>query len=185
MEARRHCPLQDPKGKKLHGDEIRRSRRPLEISSVIWTTATNPAASDNIISIYFKIFLSLNILLWHSWPSHSFTFTQKTGSCKLIMPSMDVVGIGEITINCLRNACWTVTTDLQLSNCKTQNPFCSGVAICVIIVARETKQRRHSLAQLKLSSILFIWVYTQLSTPHLRDNIITWNCYILLCTLCI
>ena len=155
MEARRLCPLQNPKRKKSHGmrsGDLGGHWR----SPVLWTTATNPAVSD-IISIYLKFLLSLNILLGHSWSSHSFAFTQTTGSCKLIMPSTDVVGIGGPRLNCLRNARWTVTTDLQLSNCKTQNAFCWGVAIFVIIVARESKQRKaiRSLAQLKLSSFLF------------------------------
>ena len=68
------------------------------MSPVIWTMATIPAVSDNVISIYFKNFLSMNILLRHYWSSHTFTLTQTIGRCELIMPSTDVVGIEGITI---------------------------------------------------------------------------------------
>ena len=156
MGARTLCPLKNPKGK-IAWDKIRWSWRLLEISPVIWTMVTNQAVSGNFISILFKIFLSLNILLRLLVVLHLCLYTDN----RSLRTDYAIDGCcwhwGKSQLNCLRYARWTVTTDLQLSNCKTQTAFCWGVAIFVIIVAGETKQRKalRSLARLKLSSFLF------------------------------
>ena len=157
MEARRLCPLENPKRKKITWDEIRWSRRLLEISPVVWTMATNPAVSDNIISIYFKFFSRWTFSSDTLYRPTLFPLHRQPVVVNWLCHRRKLLALWVSRLNCLRNARWTVTTDLQISNCKTQNAFYWGVAIFVIIVARETKQRKAilSLAQLKLSSFLF------------------------------
>jgi hypothetical protein len=52
-----------------------------------------------------------------------------------------LLGDGESLLNCRRNARQTETTDSCLTNCSTQNTFCSGVAIFALLRHR-SRQRR-------------------------------------------
>ena len=184
MKARRPFPLQNPK-RKITWDEIRWSRRPLEISLVNWTMATNPAVSDKIISIYLKNVLSLNILLRHSWSSHTFAFTQTTGHCKLIMPSTDVVGIGGITIKLPTKRtlnCYNWFTTLELQNIKRF--ILSSWHLRYYCCQRNKSKESYPLT--RTTKTIFISVSFECTHNFLRLIwvIIYWNCYILLCTLC-
>jgi hypothetical protein len=67
---------------------------------------------------------------------------------------------GGSLLNCRRNARWTDTTDSCFTICSTQNAFCSGVAIIVLLRHKPREKRGVGLRmRTKLEHSLFrsVW----------------------------
>jgi hypothetical protein len=65
-----------------------------------------------------------------------------------------------LLLNCRQNARWTETTDSCFTNCSTQNAFCSGVTIIVLLHHRPREKSGVGLRmRTKLEHLLFhsIW----------------------------
>jgi hypothetical protein len=67
-----------------------------------------------------------------------------------------LLGDGASLLNCRRNARWKETTDSCFINCRTQNAFCSGVAIISLLRYRPHEKRGvRSHTCKKLEHLLF------------------------------
>jgi hypothetical protein len=87
-----------------------------------------------------------------------------------------LLGDGGSLLNCRRNARWTETTDSCLTNCSTQNAFCSGVAIIALLRHRPRDKRGVGLRmRTKLEHLVFRSMWETCACV-LKAVMADWNC---------